>query len=242
VPGPGGNTPAHTVVEVVDGLGFPATVTNPAPFLSGLAEETPEARRERFRLYIGGLSRGTKIALEFAARSVVLTDAENNVLERVAAVLVREPYQDDPNGLLGRVEVYVDNGSGTPSPELLQKVDDVLRGTVTLEGVIVPGWIAAGVDLNVYGVTAVPVAVTGTITVGIGFNQAATATEVANQIAAYLGSLPVFAEARTAEIVAAAMGVDGVVDFVLADPVANVHVTFSQSVEPGIITILTVSA
>jgi phage-related baseplate assembly protein len=235
-PGTDGNTPANTIVEVVDGLGFAVTVTNPAPFLSGLAEETPEARRERFRLYIAGLSRGTKIALEFAARSVVLTDASGNVIERVAAVLVREPFLEGDVGL-GLVQVYVDNGAGNPSAALLAKVNDVLRGTVDLAGVITPGWIAAGIDLDVFGVTPVTITVTGTITVAVGFDKPATITAVTTAITQYIQGLPVFKPVVHAELISAAMNVDGVVDVAIAEPSTNVLTTFSQRAIPGVVTI-----
>lgn len=231
-----GNTPANTIVEVVDSLGFSVTVANLLPFLSGLDEESADSRRERFRQYIAGLSRGTKVALEFAARSVVLADVDGNVTERVAAVLVREPFLEGPTGL-GLVELYVDNGSGTPSQALLDKVEDTLRGTVDTAGVIAPGWVAAGIDLNVFGVTPISVPAVGVITVAVGFDKTATIGAVTSAITAYLQGLPVFSAVVVAEIVSAAMGVDGVVDFTLSDPASNVLVTFGQRVIPGTVTI-----
>ena len=242
-PGPSGNTSSNTIVEVVDSVGFPVTVTNPAPFLSGLSEETPEARRERFRLYIGGLSRGTKIALEFASRSVVLTDEDGVAIERVAAVLVREPYQDDPDGLLGRVEVYIDNGSGTPSPALLQKVDDVAPRHDEHRGRHHPGLDrgrhrpqrvrghrgAGRRDGHDHGVGRVRPADYGEP----GRRRRSGPT---------CSACPSSQSVAISEIIAAAMVVDGVVDIDLQDPVENVHVTYSQSVEPGLITVHTVGA
>src|SRR5262245_9439803 len=164
-PGTIGNTPSNTITEIVSALGFDATVTNPDAAINGLDQETDDARRSRFRLYIAGLSRGTAISIQFAALSVFRTDVNGVVLERVTAAFVHEPYKDTPRGRLGVVEVYVDNGSGSASPDLLTLVTNVIQGYVPLSGPVVRGFIAAGMELTVLAAIAKALDVTGTITV-----------------------------------------------------------------------------
>ncbi len=240
--GAAGNTPAATVVEIVDPPLFSATVTNPQPFLNGLDQESDEDRRARFRLYIAGLSRGTRQAIEFAARSVMLTDSDGNVQERVTGAYVHEPWQDDPRGFIGLVEVYVDNGAGTASQALLDAVRATLLGTQTLAGAITPGWVAAGIDLDVFSVAAVTQDVTATVTVAASYDEAAVLADVEAAITAYLGGIPVFRPLIFAELVAATMAVDGVVDVSFAAPTANVAAAFDERIAPGTITVTAATA
>jgi phage-related baseplate assembly protein len=234
--GPDGNTPAGTVVELVDGLvGF--TITNPAPFLNGLAQESANARRQRFLLYIAGLSRGTAAAIQFAALSVQLLDAEGEVVERVTGAQVHEPYLDDVDRRIGMVEVWIDNGSGTVSAALVAETIQVLRGYREADGTRHEGWVAAGIDLQVYAVAAQIVNVTGTVAVLSGFDGPAVAADVAASMVSYIQSVAVFQPVVYAELIAAAMEVDGVQDVTLTEPTGNVNVIGQARAIPGTVSI-----
>lgn len=233
VAGAVGNTPSNTVVEVVDVLGLDLTVTNVSPFLTGVDQENDDDRRNRFRLFIQGLSKGTRIAIEFAARSVTLLDGDV-VVERVTGVLVREPFRDDPEGMVGHIEVYVDNGAGTSSAALLAKVRDVIQGFVDEQAAVQRGYVAAGIDFDVFAVQAVPLDVSVRVTLFPGFVAATVKTEVQAAITAYLSGLQVFETAIFAELVSAAMNVDGVADVAFLSPTANIEpVIFSDRIVPG---------
>lgn len=235
--GAAGNTAANTVVEIVDTLGFAVTVTNAAPLLSGIEQESETDRRDRFRRYIAGLSRGTVVALEAAARSVYLTDADGVVTERVTGVLVREPFRESAEGFLGLVEVYVDNGSGSTSQDLLDAVEAVLLGTRSAGGAITPGWLAAGIDLALKSVSAQVLDVVATVTVLPGFDKTVTAAAVQQAITLYLQGLQVFQTAIYAELIAAVMYVDGVSDVSFTTPTGNVVTTFDKRIVPGTVTV-----
>lgn len=238
--GTGGNTPANTVVELVGNfLGFGVTLTNLLAFTSGLEQETEESRKRRFQLYIAGLSKATREAILFAALSTQRLDTDGSVIERVTAAYVREPYLETPRGRLGRVEVYIDNGSATATQALLDLVKNVIRGYVDLQSVIQRGYIAAGLDLFVYAAQALPLTVTGTITLEPGSDPVETVADVQEAVVSYLQGLQVFQVAVLAEIVTAAMEVQGVIDFTLTAPTSNTFPKFNQRVIPGAITILT---
>jgi phage-related baseplate assembly protein len=232
-----GNTPANTIVDVIDGLPFTVTVSNPSPFLSGLNQETEDARRERFRLFIAGLGRGTKEAIEFAARSAVVEDIAGTVIERVQSAKVREPFLEDETGQIGLVEVYIDNGSGTTSDDLKTAVAQLMRGFVETDGTVHKGWVAAGIDAQVIAAVAVALNVTGSVTVLSGFDPGVVRAAVTQAITTYIQSLKVFDQAIVAKLIGAAIGVSGVADITLTDPTTNVLVGFNQRLVPGVVTI-----
>lgn len=218
-----GNTAGATVTNLLS-IGFNGIVTNALPFLSGQEEETDESRFQRFQLYIANLSRGTAAAIETAARSVVRYDTDGNPLERVVSVKVIEPFQGDPTGRLGLVQVYIDNGSGTASAQLKTLVEQVLIGYVDENGRH-PGWVAAGIELRVFQVAAVPVTVSCVIVVAPAWNTAQVVSQVEDALEAYLNGLAVFAPVITAELITAVMNVDGVADVIFDSPLANVPIT-----------------
>lgn len=79
-------------------------VTNPAAVTNGLNEESDDAFRARIKLYLPSLSRGTVQALTYAA----LTAEDTATGKRVQFANVIEDVS-----ALGKVVVYIDDGSGT---------------------------------------------------------------------------------------------------------------------------------
>ena len=232
--GAAGNTAKFTIVEVMGSLPFDTgAVTNQIPFLNGVEQESDEDRRDRFRRYIAGLSKGTVVALDAAARSVYLTDVDGKVIERVTGVLVREPFRDSPEGLVGLVEIYIDNGAGSSSDLLLEAVYQILVGTKAGPGVITPGWIAAGIDLEIYRVTAQPLDVLCTVSILVGFDVPTVVTQVKEALTVYIQGLQVYQTAILSELVAVAMYVDGVTDVTFQSPTGNVTTVFDRRIVPG---------
>lgn len=217
-----GNTAGGTITNIV-GIGFSGTVTNVLPFLSGREEETDENRFQRFQVFIGNLSRGTVAAIEGAARALVRYDLNGNPIERAVSVKIVEPFKET-GGRLGLVNVYIDNGSGTASAELKLLVEQTLIGYVDENGRH-PGYVAAGIELRVFQVAAVPVAVSCQVVMLPGWNtvQALAACEAV--LASYLNGLAVFAPVVLAELIAAVMSVDGIADVIMESPTVNVAIT-----------------
>lgn len=235
--GIGGRTAGGTITQIISVLGFVATCTNARAILNGSDAETEQAQAKRFREYIASLSRGTKPSLAYAAKTVALFDEDGGVTEQVEGVLIREPFLDDvPPGRLGLVQVYIDNGSGAASAALVAEVNNVLRGYVK-DGVTYKGWVAAGIDLQVVAVTGQTLEVSVSITIQAGYDKDVVKTAVQDAIGTYLQSLPVFGSVFLSEIVAAIMGVDGVVDGKVIAPTANVTPSTISRIVPGTVSV-----
>lgn len=217
-----GNTAGATITNVVT-VGFSVTVTNILPFLSGREEETDEGRFRRFQVYVGNLSRGTVAAVENAVQGIVRYDANLNPIERVTSVRVVEPFRVTTGGRIGLVNVYVDNGSGTASAELKLLVENALAGYTDEDGRH-PGYVAAGIELKVFPVAAVAVAVTCAVTVVPGWNVAQVVSAAEAALVSYLNGLAVFADVVMAELIAAVMGVEGAADVTFTVPTGNVSI------------------
>ncbi len=102
--GEDGNADIGTVTQVVsivaiDGL----TVTNVTPMSDGAEEETASRIRDRIRAKVRGLNRTSPDALTAQA-----LNAELDSGERVQTSAMTEPLTD-----FGRINIYIDNGSGT---------------------------------------------------------------------------------------------------------------------------------
>lgn len=80
------------------------TVTNPAATIGGQARETDAEFRTRIKDFLRSLPRGTPDALKFAVLDTFLEDFGRIVTAEVVEL-------DEPN--LGKVLIYVDDGSGT---------------------------------------------------------------------------------------------------------------------------------
>ncbi len=101
--GTDGNVAGSTITQL-DAVAGVETVTNPSATTGGQAQESDEAVRDRYKLYLRSLPRGTPPALQAAALSATL--------EGVGSVRFAEVVELT-GANLGKVEVYVDNGSGT---------------------------------------------------------------------------------------------------------------------------------
>ena len=104
------NVQSGQLVEIVSAIaGGPDLVTNEQPITSGLDAESDQAFRERFVLYINSLSKGTTKAIETAVRN----------LQNGLDLKVLSNKDINNNDLPGTVTIILDDGSGTPSAELL---------------------------------------------------------------------------------------------------------------------------
>jgi phage-related baseplate assembly protein len=201
--------------------------------------EAADARRARFRLFVQGLSKGTKYALLYAAISIVRYDLDGmTVLERVAAAFINEPVYNTPRGHVGLVQVFVDNGGGTASTELLALVYDTLRGYTSDAGEVHPGWVAAGIDLQVAAATPLSLDVTVTLTLLDGYDPTLVSLQVEDALGRYVQSLQVFAPFILAEATTSVMEVPGVYDVQFVTPTENISVPFNTRIIPGTMTVL----
>ena len=230
------------------GVGVAFTVANvPAGFLSasnlvafgnGRDLESDADQKTRFNDFIATLPRGTVRALQYGARDLsYLTDANGNIVERVARVSVHEPYVTDNTQPVGWVQVFVHNGTGSTSAGLVAQVVQVLYGYYDASGNPVAGFKAAGVRVDVAAATEQPVNVSATLSVGPGTVKADLVTAATNAINAYILGLDIGASCILAEITDLVMSLPGVTNWVYAAGQVDTASSYSAKLMPGAVAI-----
>ncbi len=161
VPGVAGNIAAGAINQLAYSISGVDAVQNPAPFSGGTDIETDDARLARFQRFIATLQRGTASALEFAAMSTGLLVSAR----AVEPFLLPSPPAGTPYA--GLVWLVVDDGtgSGVLTSTVQTAVSNAVFGYTATNGTKVPGWKAAGVQVQILPVAPVPVKVRGTIRV-----------------------------------------------------------------------------
>jgi uncharacterized phage protein gp47/JayE len=128
-------------------------VTNANPLSNGREEETPDEQKSRFQKFISSLSRGTLPAIEYGATTAVITDENGDVIERVVDARAFEFIPER----LGEVDVYIWNGVGQASQDLIDEVQKILHGYYDSNGKPVYGYKPAGIMVTVYSASAADV-------------------------------------------------------------------------------------
>ena len=213
------------------------SATNTAAFVSGQDAETPDERKIRFNAFIASLNRGTVAAIEYGLKTVTRIDSAGNIIERVATTSIVEPWLTDSAQPVGLVNCYIHNGVGSTSAALLLRARQVIYGYYDDQGNAVPGWKAAGAKVEIYAATESSQNVTATVTIEAGYAQADVIAEVKNAITNYLLELPIGSTAIWAEIIAIAMSVEGVSNFVMTVPASDVTALASVKILPGTLNI-----
>ncbi len=234
--GNAGNTPASTITEIVSPIAT-ITVTNLRNVVSGRDAETTDQRRNRFREFLAALSRGPLVALEYGAKTAFIRNASGDIVEAVVRARAVEPYIANPLLPVGRVEVYIYNGFGNTSVQLIARTQAIINGFTLPSGVRVMGWKAAGIPCTVLGVNEQALPVTGVVTPKPGFIAADLAVPVSDVLEAYIAGLDIGETFVRAEAVARAMAIPGVYNFNLLAPLADVIVTEITKSVPGVIEI-----
>lgn len=197
------------------------SATNITAFSGGANEETDDQRKERFIAYITTLQRATVAALEYGARTAVLFSDEGAEIERVRTVRVIEPYLDDPDINPALVEVYVHNGAGETSDDLVAEVARVLHGFVDDLGVKVPGWKAAGVKVEVYKATETELDLVGVVTPLPGYSDADVIARATTALSDYIRTIEIGGTFQMAQAVFVVKSLDGVGNIVFSSPTAD---------------------
>ena len=125
VAGVSGNAAADTITVISQPIQYVDFVTNALPFTNGADAETDAEARSHFVDYINSLSKATKLAIEEA-----IEDIQDGI---EYAVVENKDYTTDVTQL-GYFYCVIDDGSGSPPPELLASVSravDRVRGLTT---------------------------------------------------------------------------------------------------------------
>jgi hypothetical protein len=206
------------------------SAANLSPIINGLDAETPEARQIRFNAFIAALPRGTPAAVQYGLTTTQLTDSLGNVTEQVASASVVEPYESDNTQPPALIQCYIHNGVGNTSSALVTQAKKVVYGYTDTNGNKVPGWKAAGVHVDIYAATEIPLNIAGAITPLAGYDLA-TLDGLANAAAAaYIVGIGIGQPFQVASLIDIIMSITGVGNFVPADVSAPVAPVLGQIV------------
>ena len=236
VAGVAGNIPAGLTFALLPSPAGFVSATNLTAFVNGIDAESPNDRKSRFNDYIKSLPRGTVAALAYGLKTAALYDANGNEQERVVSAAIIEPYLLDVNQPVALVNCYIHNGVGSTSPSLVAWAKTVIDGYYDANGAAVPGWKAAGVKVTVQAAAETLVPFTAALTVAPGFSVTDVRALASTTVASYIQDLPIGATALRSEMIAAIMGLDGVVNVIPSLPAADVTATTSTKLMPGTIT------
>jgi len=141
--------------------------TNRAPIDQGRDVESDAEREIRFADYILSLSRGTVASLIYAARLARLLDEGGSVSERVEHVAMRE--------VPGTVWLYVHNGAGGTTRELVDLVESLIEGEANYaSGAYTPGYRSAGVEVIYFAAQDLLIGVHIEASLAIGYTKEET--------------------------------------------------------------------
>lgn len=235
--GAAGNVEAGAIALMTTAVLGVETVTNDAPTSGGADVETSDAQQARFTEYALSLARSPINGVEAGAKTVTLTDSSGLITERVILAKVVEPFVLDAREPVGIATCYIDNGSGGASADLVLKAQQVIDGYIDADGVIVMGYRAAGVVVNVVAVTLFSQAVTALVTLDPGADQTTVDTALRSAIAAVFSDINISAGLDWPTLLSAMMVVIGVQTVSLTVPAATIDGQTGKRLRPGTITL-----
>lgn len=192
--GRGTNVAVGTLTTIDDTIpgDSEATVTNPARFAGGDAEETDARFRARVRAYRKSLRRGTNAALETGALNV----------PGVSFVTIDETYVDPEDG--GYVAVYVGDPDGRGNDALADAVEAKLYY-----------WRAAGPRVQVFASQREEISLSLTVGYAKGADTATLAADVKAAVLAYINDLASNKPMERSKVEAAGHAASDDVEYVL---------------------------
>lgn len=190
-------------------------------FANGTNVEADSSLKARFIDYVDNLARSTDHALATGAKTTVLYSLDGTVAERVVFAIVDDVII---SGVV-QANCYIHNGADGASGDLVTECDKILRGYTDDSGNKIVGWKAAGVKLLVIAGSNVSVDVTAIATTDSTVDHTATLVIIGDTLDAYFNTLGMGDTVVMAELISAAMAVDGVTNFVISDPTGDVTAT-----------------
>lgn len=240
-PGVFGNTPSASITRMNTTINGITAVTNVAAINNGKDRETEEQRRIRFIEYVSTLSRGTIAAVEYGAKTAMIFNEDGEVVETVANAVVYEPFMHGANEPVGVFRIYIYNGYGDTSDELVAATQQAVDGYVTESGTKIPGWKAAGVICQVLKATETTLDITASVFIRSGYDTGSIENLVTTAFDQYIGAIGIGKPFIYNELIERIMGIDGVYNCSVTVPAGDMTPQFNEVYIPGIKTITVTS-
>ena len=165
-----GNAIANAINVITTPIPYVDSVTNASAFINGVDIETDTDFRARFVNYLGSLSAATISAVEFAIESV----------QGVVSYTVTENQNYSGSSQNGYFYIVVDDGTGTPSDNLVSNVNNAVDAIVGLT-----------VTFGVFKPIVTDATVVLTVTVASGYTHSVVAPIVQSALTNYINNLSV---------------------------------------------------
>ena len=205
--GAAGNVGQGTIVNMPTTPAGVEELINYDATSGGTDAETDDDLRARVPLYLSSLSKGTKAAIKAAALSV----------DGVQSASVVE--FDPPNGF---VTVFIDDGTGGATSDMIRRVKDDLDGTVNgVEATSATGVRAAGISVVVTSPTVKNMTITLLIYVEQGFDPDIVSSNIEVEVSQWLTGFGTGQDVYRAEVIDTVMNVAGVLNIDLSQLLIN---------------------
>ncbi|RVD76994.1 baseplate J/gp47 family protein [Pseudomonas koreensis] len=218
--GSAGNALIGTVTLIVGTISGVDTVTNSTVFTNGVDQESDEAFRARFVLWVQSLSKATKAAIAYALSS----------MQPGVSFTLTENQDYSGNTLYGYFYAVVDDGSGAPSGAFLVSAAaaiESVRGFTTRYGVFAPVLVTANVGMA--------------ITTDPSVTHSVVVAQVTSALQTYISSLKLGQILPYTQLAAVAYGVSPAITNVsgvlLNGSTADLAATNKQVIRPGTVTV-----
>jgi uncharacterized phage protein gp47/JayE len=199
--GSSGNVSAGSVSIITTTQAFYLTVTNPAAITNGSDAETPAQTFARFTAVVAALGQASPVSI---ANACIGVTADSGA-EVVRYANVYEPWITSmANPLPVGFQVYIDDGSGTASADLITAATTVLMGNAAEN---MSGYHPAGVPFTVNSGTPVTSTVTVTATLTDSTLEASLQAAVTTAVNNYYSTLGYAATCEVIQIIAAVANV-----------------------------------
>jgi uncharacterized phage protein gp47/JayE len=217
-----GNVLAGTITVIAASLPGIDQVNNANPLSDGADAETDQAFRTRFQSYLASRSRATLAAVQNAIANV----------QQGLDVAIEENTAPDGAAQAGSFLVFVDDGTGYPSSDLLSTVAtavDAVRPIGTTFAVIPPQVLVVNVSLTA--------TLTSTASVSL------IVPSIQNCIAVYLNGVPIGKSASLTRVAQnaylASAGIDNITGVQLNGGSADIAVPAGTVIKAGQVTVTT---
>ena len=200
------NVPANTITTMVSTIIGIESVTNPTATINGSDTETEIEYNTRFAEYLKGLIGATPSGIKKSALDVIG---------------VREVELIEPEDTAGRITIFINDGSGTASTELLNSVEANIEGNGTIEDA---GTRPAGIIITYRPSLKIDIPVECVVYIKTGTNVDSAKTKIEEAITTHINSLPIGNDVILKGIEKAIQSVYGVEDLSISTPTANVSI------------------
>jgi uncharacterized phage protein gp47/JayE len=216
------NVPADTITVVPFPILGVDSVTNANPTTGGQDSETDIEFLQRFREYLLGLGGGSKYGVISAAKGI------NGV--RSASIVEHFPPMDDTYNFT----LYIDDGAGDASSDLVDEVEDLIEGDGTADN---PGVRAPGVQIRYIAPTKVTVNVTATVDLSDTVAEVLVESLVETAITDHINGLNIGDDVIVSRLIETIMNQPGVSDVSVSAPSTNTTISDAQIARVGTISL-----